>query len=207
MGEQSSYTDPHQYVWSTELGDDGRVWAGAAITVTAPTGESTSWSVNDVFDSLEAVYQAQGMFGYPVTAAEQQFIDQCNSVVAHMDYLLNTALDVEADAQAVKNWLDYIAGVAAALFWIPVVGTAIAAAGGTIAAADLSVITPALNHLIQMTQQTAEADLKLRDLSYGVQQHSVALSDAQNTLQQYGQYALQNFWQAIVAVLQSVAHV
>jgi hypothetical protein len=213
----AQYTDSNSYAWSVPddqfdtSTDPYQLDAGQGITVTAPSGESNNWCVNNIYQvtdpndlstALAAAFNDQGTQGYPITATEQAFIDNCNKVIDDLNSMINTATSVGADAEAVAEWVKKAAEVACALVWIPIVGTAIAAIGAGVLAVDLKVEN-CIDALMGVAQQAAQTDFQLQDLRDKVSNHwdkganvSVMLQDAENTLTQIGNNAM-NFWQAL----------
>ena len=205
MADTSTFVDPNSYTWSAPL-DNGSIWAGATITVTAPGGESTNWCVNDVFQTAEDVYNRQGTFGYPVTSAEQAFIDQCNGMDGPLLDFMNQSTSVIVDAESALAWLHQAQDLAYRFWWVPVIGQIGAAMAFVTSIGDKSVVEPLLNDLIRVAQQAGNADVQLRDLANAVGQHSMTLADAQAHLGDVAQYAVSNFWQILLNMVSTLAH-
>jgi hypothetical protein len=200
----STFVDPSNYTWSAPL-SAGTIWAGETITVTAPTGEATSWCVNAVFRTAEDAYNSQGTYGYPVTTAERTFIDQCNELATPLRHFAIESGAVITDVQTALAWLHDAQDVAFKFIWVPVIGQVGATLAALTAGVDKAVLEPILNDLIRVCQQSSNADLQLRDLANAVEQHSMTLADAQAHLGNVAQYALSNFWQILLDLMKSIA--
>lgn len=205
----SDFQDHNGYWWQAELGDDGHIWAGATITVTAPTGESHAFSVNQVFASAEEASTTQGQYSYPITAAEQALIDQCTSAFHDLDAFISVAVTVESNAESIASVLKYSLAAIAAVSLIPVVGEVLAPVNAVLTAVDLTslaITEAALGTLVSISQQAAVADLQLREIAEAVQNHSWLLADAHSHLAQVSRYSLENFWQALANIVRDLSH-
>lgn len=216
-----TWTDPNNYVWSAALNTDTtppQIDAGGTITVTAPSGESTSWCENTVYpqtldsdqnpvpgSAVQAAYNDNGSSGYPVTKAEQELADACAAAEKQLEAFVSAASSVTDDAQTALNWLTAAASACSLLALIPGVGTAIAVIGGSIAAVDLTLLEPMVNDVRNMTGTAANATLKLMDVANAVTQHSMSLADGTAQVAQLVDGSVSNFWQALGDLAKQIA--
>jgi hypothetical protein len=200
----STFIDPSSYTWSAPL-TTGTIWAGTTITVTAPTGETTAWCVNEVFRTVEDAFNRQGTYGYPVTAAERAFIEQCNALATPLRHFAVESGSVITDVLTALAWLHAAEETAFKLAWVPVLGQVGATLAAMTTGIDKAILEPILNDLIRVARQASNADLQLRELANAVEQHSMTLADAQTHLGSVAQYALSNFWQILLDLVKSIA--
>ena len=146
---------------------------------------------------FQDAYNQWGKQWYPVTADEKGLADNIGAAADKVASFVQVSASVAIEAQSIVNALNEAAALAGLLVFIPVVGTTIAAIGGTIAAVDAAKVQPAINKLAELIQQGFQADLDLRVLRNSVLDHGVGLQDAQNQLTQWGQNSVTTFWQAL----------
>jgi hypothetical protein len=214
---QLSWTDVNRYTWSADVNDGvspAQINGYTTGTITAESGEQQAFEAlngdivasdpNDPHTVFQVAFNQLGKQFYPVTRDEQALADNADAASNKMLSFTQTSATVVAEAQAIVNVLNVAAEVAAALFFIPVVGATIAAIGGTIAAVDEAKVQPAINELAQLLQKGFGATLDLAMLRLDIIQHNITLDDAKNKLTQWGQDSVSNFWQALADCIKAL---